>query len=236
MINAILAGLTDRCVTDGVSVRGAPTYELVSAAVVAEEERAKGALGQVRRDRRKAAKLQREVDDLTARAQVAETLGRLLSAKGFEAWVLSEALDELVAGASETLEQLSQGAYSLAVNEANEFVVIDHREADATRSAKTLSGGETFQASLALALALADHLGQFAVGGASKLESIFLDEGFGTLDEDSLDVVASTLETLAGGGRIVGVVTHVKELAARVPVRYEVRRFGRTATVEKVTT
>ena len=160
-------------------------------------------------------------------------MGHLLSARGFESWVLAEALGELVTGASITLRELSQGAYSLTLNEANEFMIIDHREADAIRPARTLSGGETFQASLALALALADHLGQFASGGASKLESIFLDEGFGTLDEDSLEVVAATLETLANGDRVVGLVTHVKELAARVPVRYEVRKTGRTAVVER---
>jgi exonuclease SbcC len=157
-----------------------------------------------------------------------------LSASGFEAWVLQEALSGLVAGASQVLHELSGGAYSLGINDQREFIVIDHREADAVRPARTLSGGETFQASLALALALADHLAEFAIGGMSKLESIFLDEGFGTLDEDSLDVVASTLESLSSGSRVVGVVTHVKELAARVPVRYEVRRVGRTATVEKV--
>ena len=92
---------------------------------------------------------------------------------------------------------------------------------------KTLSGGETFQASLALALALSEQLSTLAAGGRTTLDSIFLDEGFGTLDPDALEVVASTLENLAQGNRMVGVVTHVAALAERVPVRFEVTRDSR---------
>src|SRR5690606_3345684 len=102
------------------------------------------------------------------------------------------------------------------------------------RSARTLSGGETFLASLALALALADQIGGLAAGGAARLESLFLDEGFGTLDADTLDVVASALDELGARGRMVGVVTHVRELAERLPVRFEVRKVGGAATVERV--
>jgi exonuclease SbcC len=99
---------------------------------------------------------------------------------------------------------------------------------------KTLSGGETFQAALALALALADHVGSLAADGAAKLDAIFLDEGFGTLDAESLDTVAATLETLGRDGRMVGIVTHVRDLAERVPVRYEVVKGPRTAVVTRV--
>ena len=219
----------------GLTIEGAGTsYDDLRAAIAREEERAKADLDRVLEDRRRAETLSAERERVLSDAGLYADLGRLLSANGFEAWVLTEALDDLVEGASVTLDALSQGAYSLGTNDSGEFVVVDHREADAVRPAKTLSGGETFQASLALALALADHLGQFSVGGASKLESIFLDEGFGTLDEDSLDVVAATLEPLAGGSRVVGIVTHVKELAERVPVRFDVRRTGRTAVVERL--
>jgi exonuclease SbcC len=94
---------------------------------------------------------------------------------------------------------------------------------------RTLSGGETFQASLALALALSSQLGTFGAG--ASLESILLDEGFGTLDGSTLDVVAGTLENLAGSDRMVGVVTHVPALAERIPVRFNVQRDSRTSTV-----
>lgn len=108
---------------------------------------------------------------------------------------------------------------------------MDHSDADSVRSVRTLSGGETFQASLALALALADQLAGMA--GAVRLESMFLDEGFGTLDPESLDTVAATLENLASGDRTVGVVTHVQALAERVPVRFQVRRDSRTSSVTR---
>jgi exonuclease SbcC len=71
-----------------------------------------------------------------------------------------------------------------------------------------------------------------AAEGAARLDSIFLDEGFGTLDENTLDVVATTLENLAArGDRMVGIVTHVPALAERVPVRFRVARAGRTSTI-----
>ena len=98
---------------------------------------------------------------------------------------------------------------------------------------RTLSGGETFQASLALALALSDQVRHLASNGAPTLDAIFLDEGFGTLDPESLDVVAATIENLGRDGRVVGIITHVRELADRVPVRFEVRKGPRTSTVER---
>jgi exonuclease SbcC len=132
------------------------------------------------------------------------------------------------------LLRLSGDQYSLTCDNDGSFLVIDHRNADEKRSARTLSGGETFQASLALALALADQLAQLAVGGAAKLEAIFLDEGFGALDETTLNTVADTIETLGAGDRMVGIVTHVRELADRVPVRYQVTKDARTSTIERV--
>ncbi|WP_444968373.1 SbcC/MukB-like Walker B domain-containing protein [Verrucosispora sioxanthis] len=98
---------------------------------------------------------------------------------------------------------------------------------------RTLSGGETFQASLALALALSEQLAGMSTTAAS-LESIVLDEGFGTLDAATLDTVAATLENLAArGDRMVGVVTHVPALAERIPVRFEVHKDARSARVER---
>ena len=130
--------------------------------------------------------------------------------------------------ASRTLRELSGGQYEL-VHDKGEFFVVDHHDAALRRAVRTLSGGETFQASLSLALALSEQLAGLSTGPAS-LESIVLDEGFGTLDADTLDVVASTLENLAArGDRMVGVVTHVAALAERIPVRFELSRDARGA-------
>ncbi len=169
-------------------------------------------------------------------ADVAKELRRLLSVSQFEKWVLDETLAGLVAGATSLLCELSGGAYSLALGERSTFEVVDHRNADERRSARTLSGGETFLASLALALALADQIGSLAAGGSARLESIFLDEGFGTLDPDTLDTVASAIEEIGARGRMVGLISHVPELAERVPVRFEVMKGPAGATVTRVAT
>ncbi|MEO9223745.1 MAG: SbcC/MukB-like Walker B domain-containing protein, partial [Acidimicrobiales bacterium] len=121
-----------------------------------------------------------------------------------------------------------------ALDDKANFTVIDHRNADEPRSARTLSGGETFLAALALALSLADQVGQLAAHGAARIESIFLDEGFDTLDPDALDTVASAIEELGSSGRMVGLVSHVAALAERVPVRFVVRKDPAGSQVEKV--
>lgn len=167
-------------------------------------------------------------------AQVAGALAQLLRSDGFRAWLLESALASLVADASAILFDMSSGQFELTTT-GRDLEVIDHNDADSHRPVRTLSGGETFQASLALALALSRQVATLAASGAAKLESIFLDEGFGTLDETSLDVVAGTLETLASSGeRMVGVITHVPALAERIPVRFQVTRTGHSSTITRI--
>ena len=134
---------------------------------------------------------------------------------------MQAALEELVDAATVRLRELSSGQFSLELVE-REFMVRDHANADELRSARTLSGGETFLASLSLALALADATSELSPEGAPTIESIFLDEGFGSLDPGTLDVVAAAIEELGSTGRMVAVVTHIRELADRMPVRLEV--------------
>jgi exonuclease SbcC len=167
-----------------------------------------------------------------AQARVAGSLGNHLKSSNFEAWLLEEAMETLVDGANVVLHELTGGAYSL-VSTRSQFEVIDHRNADLTRTTKGLSGGETFLVALALALSMAEQLAQLT-GTSSRLESVLLDEGFGSLDQESIDVVASVLDELAGSGRTVGLVTHVRELAERIPVRFEVTKGPESSSIEKV--
>ena len=83
-------------------------------------------------------------------------------------------------------------------------------------------------------MSLADQLASFATGKTVTLDALFLDEGFGTLDADTLDVVASAIEDLGSRGRMVGLISHVPELADRVPVRFEVRKIANASHIEKV--
>jgi exonuclease SbcC len=201
------------------------------AAVAEQRARADAALQKARQDLAQAARLDQQIAAHREDAQVAAMLGALLRANSFERWLCSEALDSLVQEASATLLELSGGQYELDRDERNDLVVIDYADAGARRPVHTLSGGETFQASLALALALSRQVISLSAG-KRELNSMFLDEGFGTLDSDTLDTVASTLERLAADSdRMVGVVTHVPALAERVPVRFMVSRTGTTSTI-----
>lgn len=196
-------------------------------------ERAEAAHARLIERRQQADRLTQQRAEHERDSQLARALAGHLRANNFERWLLEEALDRLVEGASRILRELSAGQYEL-VHDKGEFFVIDQHDAALRRGVRTLSGGETFQASLALALALSEQLAGVSTGVAS-LESILLDEGFGTLDGSTLDTVAATLENLAARGeRMVGVVTHVGALAERVPVRFEVRKDTRTARVERV--
>jgi exonuclease SbcC len=222
-------GLDDRFASAGVTVTTTHREALSDARAMARQRVVAIDAAIVERSRLEA--------ELTQRGEVVTVnreMARLLSARGFERWLVAEALTQLVAGASLTLRQLSGDQYSLALDDNGEFAVVDHANADERRGVRTLSGGETFQASLALALALADHLANSSARGPAKLDAIFLDEGFGTLDAESLETVAATIESLGDGRRTVGIVTHVRELADRVPVRFEVAKGLRTSTVERV--
>jgi exonuclease SbcC len=205
----------------------------VLAAVAGRRVQAENDLAAVRRDRQNAARLDNQILGYREEEQVATALGQLLRATSFERWLCSEALDSLVAEASQTLMKLSGGQYQLDRDDRNELVVIDYDDAGARRPVHTLSGGETFQASLALALALSRQVVGLSAG-LRDLNSMFLDEGFGTLDEDTLETVATTLEQLAADSdRMVGVITHVHALADRVPVRLVVSRAGSTSVLRK---
>jgi exonuclease SbcC len=179
---------------------------------------------------------------LEKEAALARCLSDNLKANELIAWIQEEALGRLAEAGSRHLRQLSQGRYTLRLGPGEEepaaradqdFYVVDAWHTDSVRSVRTLSGGETFLASLALALALAESLTELAAASRATdaLESLFLDEGFGTLDAESLDTVVSALDALHGGERVVGVVTHRRELAERLPARLEVQKTDATATV-----
>jgi exonuclease SbcC len=201
------------------------------AAAVAVE-RATATRERILQMREQAASIRKQRATVEGERQIASALAQHLRANNFEAWLLQEALEALVSGASTILRELTNGQYDL-IHDDREFFVVDHYDAGLRRAVRTLSGGETFQASLALALALADQLG--GLSSSASLESIMLDEGFGTLDASTLDIVAATLENLAAtGDRMVGVVTHVPSLAERIPVRFEITKDARSARVARV--
>ena len=184
---------------------------------------------------KQAAQLRREESELTARGRLARELAGLLRADRFQAYVEEAALRVLAEDASRHLWELSRERYQFDV-QRQEFLVIDHWNGDEKRSVRTLSGGETFLASLALALALAERLPDLgATGAGTALESLFLDEGFSNLDTETRSMVADALERLhQDGTRMVGIITHDRELAERMPSRITVIKseFGSTLSAE----
>ena len=146
------------------------------------------------------------------------------------AYVLAHRLGQVVEAANLRLSTMSDRRYSLVhtgqrgageTRGGLSLLVRDDWTGD-SRDPATLSGGETFVASLALALGLADVITQEA--GGADLDTLFVDEGFGSLDAETLEDVMDTLDTLRDGGRVVGVVSHVPELQTRIPTQLRVHR------------
>ncbi|WP_407539068.1 SMC family ATPase [Deinococcus radiomollis] len=157
-----------------------------------------------------------------------KTLSGALGVSAFQQYLLQEVESRLLQGAGQLLLDISDGRYRLAL-EDGDYVVQDLWNAGETRAVRTLSGGETFLASLALAIALSDYL-----AGNQILGALFLDEGFGTLDPQALEAVAGALENLRTGGRMVGVITHIESLSDRLPHHLLVSKSAAGSSVQRL--
>lgn len=209
------------------------------AAVLRETtETALEARGKLREQAQQMAKRlgqRKELEERTAaqreEVEVLSALSAELRANRFVGFILQETLDLLALRASDELMRISDERYGL-VSEEGDFSVVDHINADERRSVNTLSGGETFLASLALALALSQHVGDLATEGmGAKLKAVFIDEGFGTLDPETLEDVIDALERLQEGELMVGVITHVPALAERIQVGVRIEKDHGRSTV-----
>ncbi len=143
-------------------------------------------------------------------------LEKLFKGKKFVEFIAANQLKYISIEASKKLKYITNGVYGLEVDENGKFIIRDYKNGGAERDASTLSGGETFLASLALALSLSS---QIQLKGTAPLELFFLDEGFGTLDDNLLDVVMSSLERLHHERLSVGIISHVESIKNRVPVK-----------------
>ena len=199
---------------------------------------------------------ERRVNDVTRSCDVLAKAGKQLSAQKLESstyvqlsdlaaggagnlrgitlpsYVLLQRFKEVIDAANVRLNAMTNGRYALEHTEEKErterkrglgLSVID-RESDEARNPRTLSGGETFQASLALALGLADAVMMEA--GGIEMGTMFIDEGFGTLDDAALELVMNQLGKLSDGGRAVGIISHVQELRRQIPNQIVVTKNG----------
>jgi exonuclease SbcC len=157
--------------------------------------------------------LKQQFDSLTERGENIKTLKSLLKGSGFVNFISSVYLQNLVNAANFRFQKLTNQKLRLELTDTNDFIIRDYLNEGKTRSVKTLSGGQTFQASLSLALALADSVQSI---NKAKDNFFFLDEGFGSLDKDSLATVFDSLKSLRYENRIVGVISHVEELQQEI--------------------
>ena len=147
-------------------------------------------------------------------------LARLTEGNKFVEYMAENQLKYIAADASVRLKKISGGRYALELLDG-EFIIRDDSSGGIKRRPATLSGGETFLTSFALALSLSDRI---QMKNRSSLKFFFLDEGFGTLDKNTLDIVMKSLETLCQSGMSVGLITHVEEVKERLPVKLVVER------------
>ena len=163
--------------------------------------------------------VEKQLTALKQEAGYYEVLQKLLRGNRFVEFLALSQLDYILKEASRRLMIMTANRYRLEVDSRGNFRISDHHQGGVSRDLRSLSGGETFMASLALALAMSSRL---QLRGKIRLETFLLDEGFGSLDAALLDVVMHSLETLIGDQLSVGLISHVEALKARVPVRLDV--------------
>ncbi|HXM56722.1 MAG TPA: SbcC/MukB-like Walker B domain-containing protein, partial [Candidatus Dormibacteraeota bacterium] len=220
-IAGVQAALTSRLEAAGLAGAAALEHEV---------RRVSEQVGRVRAERDTAAAQAPRAAELDARiaggAEVRDTLAelqRLLGDGQFVGHVIERRQRQLLVVASQILRSMTGGAYGFSA----EFDIVD-LATNQPRPTRTLSGGETFLASLALALALVEIAGR----SGTQLDALFLDEGFGSLDANALDEALSALELQASEGRLVAVVSHIRAVAERIDTVLEVTRTATGSRAE----
>ena len=160
--------------------------------------------------------IRKVLSEIEHRLAILEDLRSVTRGKRFVEFLATERLRYISKSASKRLYEITNGNYELEINEDGEFIIRDNKNGGVRRQTATLSGGETFVTSLALALALSAEI---QLKGTAPLELLFLDEGFGSLDDMLLDIVMESLEKIHNEHLKVGIISHVESVKARVPIR-----------------
>ncbi|SDM13595.1 AAA family ATPase [Chryseobacterium taihuense] len=165
--------------------------------------------------------LLKDLAQLQKRAENLKIMTNLFKGAGFVQYVSSIYLRQLCDHANVRFHRMTRNQLSLQLNENNDFEIIDYLNEGRSRSVKTLSGGQAFQVSLSLALALAESV---QTNAQSEKNFFFIDEGFGTQDLESVNIVFETLMNLQKENRIVGIISHVEELKEKIPVSLNITK------------
>lgn len=206
-----------------------------------ERGRLSATFSQWQQEKKKLLALGKDEADLVEAYKTVGAVYDLIAGKqtgiNFERYVLGALLDDVLAAANERLQAMSRQRYTLQrsqswddkrVKQIGLDIEVYDNYTGYARPANTLSGGETFLSSLSLALGLADVVQAYS--GGIHLDAIFIDEGFGTLDSETLDYALKTLASLKSGGRLVGIISHVPELKERIDARLAIHKTDRGST------
>ena len=211
---------------------------------VGKEKTAELCLAQEEKMLRELGALRKAQAALESEARVIGRLSQVANAEApyrihFQTYIQRSIFRDVMTAANERLTLMSAGRYALELGSQSdgrkadglEIAVYDAYTGKA-RETQSLSGGESFLASLSLALGLADVVERYA--GGIHLDTMFIDEGFGSLDSETLDMAIEALMKLQAGGRVVGIISHVEELAARIPDRLEITKGATGSTAQFV--
>ena len=165
--------------------------------------------------------LLKDLAQLQKRSENLKIMTNLFKGAGFVQYVSSIYLRQLCDHANVRFHRMTRNQLSLQLNESNDFEIVDYLNEGRSRSVKTLSGGQSFQVSLSLALALAESV---QTNAQSEKNFFFIDEGFGTQDVESVNIVFETLMNLQKENRIVGIISHVEELKEKIPVSLHITK------------
>lgn len=165
--------------------------------------------------------LLKDLASLQKRGENLKIMTNLFKGAGFVQYISSIYLRQLCDHANVRFHRMTRNQLSLQLNENHDFEIIDYLNEGRSRSVKTLSGGQSFQVSLSLALALAESVQTHA---QSEKNFFFIDEGFGTQDLESVNIVFETLMNLQKENRIVGIISHVEELKEKIPVSLNITK------------
>ena len=198
---------------------------------IREHEQRTLAVERIEADLGKVAAMRADAATSRDRARVFGALAQELRADRLIAFLQAEALRLLaIGGSARAWPPCPAAGTSSPTRTTSSWWSTDGTATRPAASARS-PAGETFLASLALALALAEQVSSLAVTKHASLDSLFLDEGFGTLDPETLETVVEAIEQLGGDGRMVGVITHVRDLADRMPARIEIEKSQRGSRV-----
>jgi DNA repair protein SbcC/Rad50 len=205
---------------EGLGVSAPDDYPQARRRLVADAASAQAALADLTTAASHRRRLDDQERDARLRAERHSQVANDLRANAFPRYLLGRFRERLAVGASTRLTELSAGAYRFSGTGADPLSIIDKRRGERPRNASTLSGGERFLASLALALGLSD----IAAESGGRLDCLFLDEGFSTLDAEALEQALTGVERLSGDGRLIAVITHLPGVAERLGAMIRVEK------------